>query len=285
MVSVIIPTHNRREFAREAVVSVLSQRDAALEVIVVDDGSDDDTASMVTGLGEGVRCLRTAHRGVSGARNAGILASRGGWIAFLDSDDLWLPGKLREQMEFLARRPDIRICQTEEIWIRDGRRINPRKYHRKPEGHCFEQLLDRCLVSPSAVMMERSLLDEVGMFDECLPACEDYDLWLRIGCRYPLGLVRKPLVVKRGGHGDQLSAVVPSLDRWRIKALENLLKSGRLTGAQACQAMSVLREKCTVYGGGCVKRGRMEEGERILSLPVRLSALLGARGERGGACL
>ncbi|MCU0573544.1 MAG: glycosyltransferase [Syntrophobacteraceae bacterium] len=284
MVSVIIPTHNRREFAREAIVSVLSQRDAVLELIVVDDGSDDDTASMVAGFGEGVRCLRTPHRGVSAARNVGILASRGGWIAFLDSDDLWLPDKLRVQMQFLASRPEYRICQTEEIWIRNGQRINPRKYHRKPEGHCFERLLDRCLVSPSAVVMERSLLDEVGLFDENLPACEDYDLWLRIGCRHPLGLVRKPLVVKRGGHGDQLSSVISSLDRWRIKALENVLKSGRLTEAQAHHAMSVLREKCRVYGGGCVKRGRREEGGQILSLPARLSVLLGSGGERESSC-
>jgi len=281
MVSVIIPTYNRRELVREAMVSVLSQRDTDLELIVVDDGSDDDTASMVAGFGEGVRCLRTPHRGVSAARNVGILASRGRWIAFLDSDDLWLRGKLREQMEFLARHPEIRICQTEEIWIRNGCRINPRKYHRKPEGYCFERLLERCLVSPSAVVMERSLLDEVGLFDENLPACEDYDLWLRIGCRHPLGLVRKPLVVKRGGHGDQLSAVVSSLDRWRIESLKNLLRSGRLTEVQTQQAMAVLRRKCRVYGRGCFKRGRWEEGDHILGLPARLSESLRSVGKRG----
>ena len=279
MVSVIIPTHNRGQFVGEAVASVLGQRDAALELIVVDDGSEDDTASLVAGFGEGVRCLRTPHRGVSAARNAGIRASRGDWIAFLDSDDLWLPDKMRIQMQYLRNHPEYRICQTEEVWIRNGRRVNPRKYHRKPEGHCFELLLERCLVSPSAVVMERSLLDEVGLFDENLPACEDYDLWLRIGCRHALGLVREPLTVKRGGHDDQLSVVVSSLDRWRIKALENILKSGCLTRVQAHHAISVLRVKCMVYGEGCMKRGRREEGSRVLGLPQRLSALLGLGGE------
>lgn len=274
-VSVIIPTFNRRELVREAIVSALKQRGARLEVIVVDDGSVDDTAAMVAEFGDGVRCLRMDHRGVSAARNAGILASRGRWIAFLDSDDLWLPNKISAQIQFLRDHPEYRICQTEEVWIRGARKINPKKYHQKPEGHCFEQLLDRCLVSPSAVLLERSLLEEVGLFDEELPACEDYDLWLRIGCRHPLGLIRKALVIKRGGHVDQLSTTLSGLDRWRIKALEKILKSGQLTKDQSLRALAVLREKCRVYGGGCLKRGKHAEGREVLDLPLRLSRTLG----------
>ncbi len=273
-VSVIIPTYNRRDSVREAIESVLKQRIPPYEVIVVDDGSEDDTNSVVRGFGGRVRYERTGHRGVSAARNVGVGLSRGSWIAFLDSDDLWLPDKLRIQMDFLKANAAYRICQTEEVWVRDGRRVNPKRYHEKPEGYCFERLLERCLVSPSAVVLRRSLLDEAGGFDEEMPACEDYDLWLRIGCRYAFGLVRRPLVIKRGGHPDQLSRAIPSLDRWRIGALEKVLRSGRLTPTQAHQALRALREKCRVYAGGCIKRGKLEEAEYLQSLPEHLMEMV-----------
>jgi len=269
-VSVVIPTYNRRDWVREAIESVLVQSEPPFELIVVDDGSEDDTALAVRGFGERVRYERMARRGVSAARNVGVRVSRGRWIAFLDSDDLWLPEKLAIQMDFLRDHPQYRICQTEEVWLRYGRRVNPKKVHEKPEGHCFERLLERCLVSPSAVLLSRGLLDEVGGFDEEMPACEDYDLWLRIGCRYPLGLIRDPLVIKRGGHEDQLSRSIPGLDRWRIRALEKILRSGRLTAAQARQALSVLAEKCRVYAGGCIKRGKLDEAQHFASLAGRV---------------
>lgn len=271
MVSVIIPTYNRSRFVREAILSVLGQSACPEEVIVVDDGSDDDTASVVEEFGQRVKLLRCAHGGVSAARNMGIRESRGRWLAFLDSDDLWLPEKLSAQLAFVENSRGFRILQTEEIWVRNGRRVNPRRYHEKPEGHCFEKLLDRCLVSPSAVMVERSLIDEVGWFDERLPACEDYDLWLRIGCRHPIGLIKEPLVIKRGGHQDQLSATVSSLDRFRILALEKILLSGRLTRVQAGQVFRVLVRKCLVYGEGCRKRGREKEAALVLAMPERLA--------------
>jgi glycosyltransferase involved in cell wall biosynthesis len=275
-VSVIIPTYNRSRFLREAIQSVLRQTHRPAEIIVVDDGSRDDTDSVVEEFGDRVRCLRCAHRGVSAARNVGIRQSCGRWLAFLDSDDLWLPGKLSAQTSFVERNRSFRILQTDEIWMRNGKRINRRTYHEKPEGYCFEKLLDRCLVSPSAVMVERSLLDETGYFDEEMVACEDYDLWLRIGCRHPIGLVKESLVVKRGGHPDQLSSTVPTLDRYRILALEKILLSGRLTREQSLQALRVLEIKCRVYGQGCRKRGNEEEASRVLSLPDMLStAVLG----------
>ncbi len=273
-VSVVIPTYNRRDWVREAIESVLNQRVPPFEVIVVDDGSEDDTVSVVRGFGGRVRYERIGRRGVSAARNVGVGLSRGSWIAFLDSDDLWLPDKLSIQMDFLRANAAYRICQTEEVWVRNGRRVNPKKYHEKPEGYCFERLLERCLVSPSAVVLGRSLLDEAGGFDEEMPACEDYDLWLRIGCRYPIGLVRHPLVIKRGGHRDQLSRSIPSLDRWRIRALEKVLRSGRLTPAQADQALRALGDKCRVYAGGCLKRGRLEEADYFQSLPEHLMEMV-----------
>jgi glycosyltransferase involved in cell wall biosynthesis len=273
MVSVIIPTYNRSRYLREAVESVLSQAGVhEVEIIVVDDGSTDDTPAVMKDYGDRLHYVAKAHGGVSSARNEGIRHAKGEWLAFLDSDDLWLPGKLAAQRDFFHRYPDMKICQTEEVWMRNGKRLNPKKYHEKPRGHCFSMLLERCLVSPSAVMMHGDMLRAVGGFDESLPACEDYDLWLRVGCRYPLGLVESPLVVKRGGHPDQLSASVPSLDRYRILAIAKLLRAEVLDGDQRKAAFEALRLKCRIYGQGCLKRGKREEAESILSLPERLAA-------------
>ncbi|MBC7359907.1 MAG: glycosyltransferase [Desulfacinum sp.] len=269
LVSVIIPTRDRAAMVREAVDSVLDQKDAHSELIVVDDGSTDETPEVLSSYRDRIRLIRQDNRGVSAARNRGVQAARGEWIAFLDSDDLWLPGKLRAQLSFFASHPGLLICQTEEVWIRNGRRWNPKKYHAKPSGYCFGRLLERCLVSPSAVMIHRSLLDRVGLFDESLPACEDYDLWLRIGCRHPIGLVPEPLVIKRGGHPDQLSATVPALDRYRIQAIARLLETGELTEEQRAQAAAQLEKKARIYAMGCLKRGRREEAEAVLSLVSR----------------
>jgi glycosyltransferase involved in cell wall biosynthesis len=281
MVSVIIPTYNRGGWLREAIVSVLSQSEPPGEIIVVDDGSEDDTAVVVERFSPRVKLVRRSHGGVSAARNAGIRASSGRWLAFLDSDDLWLPGKLGTQMDFLANNPRFLICQTEEIWIRNGKRLNPRHYHRKPDGECFERLLERCLVSPSAVVMERALLEDVGFFDEEMTACEDYDLWLRIGCSHPIGFVTEPLVIKRGGHSDQLSGTVPSLDRFRIQSLAKLLKSGRLTSVQAEQTLNMLRRKCRIYGEGCRKRENMAEVRRVEALLQGISGEIRTRNTWG----
>lgn len=281
MVSVIIPTYNRSGLVQEAIVSVLRQREAPGEIIVVDDGSEDDTASAVERFSPKVKLVRCSHGGVSAARNAGIRVSSGRWLAFLDSDDLWLPGKLGTQMDFLRKNPRFLICQTGEIWMRNGKRLNPRRYHQKPHGHCFDRLLERCLVSPSAVVMDRILFDDVGWFDEEMTACEDYDLWLRIGCSHPIGFVEEPLVIKRGGHADQLSETVPSLDRFRIEALAKLLRSGRLTWVQAEQALEVLRKKCLIYGEGCRKREKLAEVRRIGVLLREISGEVRTRDSWG----
>jgi glycosyltransferase involved in cell wall biosynthesis len=272
VISVIIPTYNRAAFVREAVDSVLAQSSSPGEVIVVDDGSTDETRSVLAVHTERIRYVRQLHAGVSAARNHGVALARGEWLAFLDSDDLWLPGKLAAQRRFMVDHPQSRIFQTEELWLRNGKRINPRKYHRKPDGYCFERLLERCLVSPSAVMVHRSVIDAVGGFDEAMPACEDYDLWLRIGCRYPIGLLKEPFVIKRGGHPDQLSATVPTLDRYRIEAIVKLLRGGALNLVQREEALKELARKCTIYGAGCRKRGNAEEARAVLALPQIFSS-------------
>ncbi len=266
-VSVIIPTYNRSDWVCEAIDSVLGQTVSPLEIIVVDDGSTDETLDRLCLYRDRITVLKQPNRGVSAARNLGINRSRGRYIALLDSDDLWEKGKLACQRDFFRKNPDALICQTGEIWIRRGKRVNPMKKHAKLSGMIFGPSLRLCLVSPSAVMIRRDLLDEVGLFDESLPACEDYDLWLRIACRYPVYTTEESHVIKRGGHDDQLSSA-PGLDRFRITSIEKILKSGILTPEQRREALDVLKEKCPIYVEGCRKRGRDDEAahyERIMN--------------------
>jgi glycosyltransferase involved in cell wall biosynthesis len=265
LVSVIIPTFNRGWILKEAVDSVLAQDYKGFELIVVDDGSTDNTSEILASYGNDIRVLFQENKGVSASRNRGIAETSGQFIAFLDSDDLWLPQKLSTQVEFYNQMPDALICQTEEIWIRDGQRVNPKKRHKKPSGMIFEPSLELCLVSPSAVMIRRVLFDRVGVFDETLPACEDYDLWLRISCRFPVHLIDTPLIIKRGGHNDQLSSM-KGLDKFRIKAIEKIINRGRLAEDQYRAAVKALKEKCKIYADGCRKRGRTEEALYYTSL-------------------
>ena len=263
--SVVVPAYNRAWCLAEALDSVLAQDVAGVELIVVDDGSTDGTAQMLAGYGEAIRVLRQENRGVSAARNAGIAAAQAELLAFLDSDDVWLPGKLRAQVDFFAARPEALICQTEELWVKNGRRVNPGRRHRKRGGMIFEASLELCLVSPSAVMIRRELFERVGRFDEGLPACEDYDLWLRVSRRFPVHLIEAALIVKRGGHPDQLSRGW-GLDRYRIASILKLLEGGDLTDGQRRAAVHVLQRKCAVYAGGCRKRGRIRAAERYEEL-------------------
>ena len=267
-VSVIIPTYNRGWILKEAIDSVLAQEFTDYELIVVDDGSTDDTRTILDSYGQNIIVLAQANEGVSAARNRGIAESRAQLVAFLDSDDLWLPQKLERQVEFFNSDPDALICQTEETWIRNGVRVNPKKRHQKLSGMIFEPSLDLCLVSPSAVMIRKSLFDAVGMFDESLPACEDYDLWLRVSCRYPVYLIDEPLIIKRGGHKDQLSKAA-GLDKYRIQSLIKLVESGQLSESQTQAAENILQKKCMIYAGGCRKRRREEEAAYYETISMR----------------
>lgn len=270
-VSVIIPTYNRHELVREAIASVLAQSFSDFELIVVDDGSEDGTAEAVREFPE-VRYVYQPNRGVSAARNHGVFLSTGALIAFLDSDDLWQPQKIEQQVKFLIECPEAQICQTEEIWLRNGVRVNPHNKHRKAGGDIFARSLELCLVSPSSVMMRRELFERMGGFDETLPACEDYDLWLRIAATTPIHLIETPLVIKRGGHVDQLSHQFWGMDRFRVTALCKLLKSGILSEGQRQQAESVLLKKCRILAEGARKRG--QDGERYLAIAAGYKELI-----------
>lgn len=255
LVSVIIPTYNRAWTLKKAIDSVLAQDYKEFELIVVDDGSTDNTLTLLKSYAGALKLIQQPHSGVSAARNKGIAVASGTLIAFLDSDDYWYPKKLSTQVEFFKTHPDALICQTEEVWIRGGKRVNPKDKHKKPSGMIFTPSLELCLISPSAVMMRKGLIAKVDGFDESLPACEDYDLWLRITCRYPVHLIDKPLIIKTGGHEDQLSRAI-GLDKYRIYALKKILQSDFLTPQQIQDTEAMLKKKCRIYADGCTKHGR-----------------------------
>lgn len=270
--SVIIPSHNRRAMVREAIASVLAQCGASFELIVVDDGSTDGTGEDLQRLdADSVRAVRTSNGGPAAARNRGIELARGRFIAFLDSDDLWAPDKLARQTAFMRANPHLTISQTGEVWIRNGRRINPARRHQKRAGDIYAASLRTCLISPSAVILKRELLEEIGGFDETMAACEDYDLWLRILARHEAGLLDEPLVTRRAGHPGQLSATIPALDRFRILALAKLLGDGTIESDRRAAAAEVMAEKCLIYAKGLARRIRT--GDAAFFIELARSAL------------
>lgn len=307
-VTVIIPTYNRTEGLRRAVLSVLGQTCRDFELIVVDDGSEEPAELVVgdlvsnnhgsSGAGE-LRIVRIPHSGVSVARNTGITLSESPWIALLDSDDYWLPETLERQLAYLKasslddmeqvssanirpapyRLTHYRLTQCREIWIRHGKRVSPAKKHRQEAGDLFSRSLDMCCISSSSVIMERALFDEFGCYDPALPACEDYDLWLRITSRLPVGLVDAQLVVKYGGHQDQLSKKYQAMDRFRIYALLKLLRGSDIAMTQisveqvraVCQTIA---RKATILAEGSAKRGREVRAREYRDLVNDMAGLM-----------
>ncbi len=257
-ISVIIPSHNRAHTLPRALDSVLAQTRSAEEIIVIDDGSDDDTPDLLAQHYPQVRVIQQTNQGVSAARNRGIEQATGNWIALLDSDDEWHPNKLQCQLEALAAAPAHRLIHSDEIWLRNGEQIKQMQKHGKQGGWIFQHCLPMCVISPSTTMIHRSVFDDIGYFDEDLPACEDYDLWLRLTAREPVLYIDQALITKYGGHADQLSARFWGMDRFRIRALERLLSSDTLRHEDLEAARQVMLKKASIYLNGARKRGRTE---------------------------
>ena len=258
-VSVIIPTFNRKNFVPKAIESVLKQSYKKYEIIIVDDGSGDGTQDYVRSNFPMVRLIFQSNRGVSAARNTGILHSKGDWIAFLDSDDQWLPKKLEYQINTLSERKDYLVCHTNEIWIRNGLRINQKQKHQKYGGFIFEKSLDMCRISPSSILINRKVFNDVGNFDENLRICEDYDLWLRIAAKYPIYFLEKALILKYGGHDGQLSKNLHGIEQYRIQSLEKILGSTDLNDGYYRAAVKMLLKKILIFKSGLAKRNKKVE--------------------------
>ena len=262
-ISVIIPTYNRRNTLPRAVESVLNQTYKPIEIIVVDDGSTDGAKEMCSEMYPLVRYIYQANSGVSSARNTGIKSASGDWIALLDSDDEWLPDKLDRQVKLLQDNAEIRFCHTNEIWIRNNVRINQKKKHQKYGGNIFNKCLDICRISPSSSLFHTSVIKDVGLFDESLDVCEDYDMWLRITSKYPVLFLDQPLIKKFGGHSDQLSRVFGGIEQYRIRSLEKILTSKSLSGSQFEAAKDMLIHKLQIYAKGLKKRDKNTEFQSV----------------------
>jgi len=260
MITVIIPTYNRYDMLVEAVESVLAQTYSHFEIIVVDDGSTDQTPDLFHSAYPRITYIYQVNQGPASARNRGVRSALGDWVAFLDSDDLWKPDKLEHQVNALEHHPHYAIAYTGEEWIRNGKPVVQRNYQAKYSGWIYPHCLERCIVGLSTVMMHRSIWESVGGMDESLPAAEDYDLWLRLAWLHPFLLIDMPLVIKRDGHPGQLSHQW-GLDCYRVKSLEKMMSEPLLISPLKNITRYELCRKCEVLIKGFQKHYKNEEAE------------------------
>ncbi len=253
--SAIITTCDRETMLPRAIESVLAQTLAANEVIVIDDGTNEKTRALIKTRYPEIQYYRTSHQGISHARNEGIHRSSSHWLAFLDDDDIWQPEKLEQQFELIHQYPDIRLVHCNEQWIRNGQVLNQQKKHARHGGWIFQHCLPLCCISPSSVIIHRTVFDELGLFDERLPVCEDYDMWLRVTARYPVHLATDVLVVKYGGHAGQLSRHFYGMDRFRIMALHKCLQQSELCQDDYLAACEAILQKLGIWLNGAKKHG------------------------------
>ena len=257
-ISVVIPSYNRKDFLKRSIDSAINQTKKPLEIIVVDDGSTDGTETMIKSDYDFVKFIKQKNKGVSAARNIGIKVSIGEWICFLDSDDEWKKDKLEKQINAMKSNPGYKFFHSNEIWIKNGLRINQKKKHKKYGGDIFDKCLDMCRISPSSVMINKTVFDEVGNFNEDLVVCEDYELWLRICDKFRVFFIDEPLIIKYGGHQGQLSYSIESIENHRIKALEYLILEN-LNRKNKRHAIQMLLSKLNIYLKGLVKRRKNDE--------------------------
>ena len=265
--SVIIPTYNRFEFLDRAVVSVIKQSEKDFELIIVDDGSTDQTSEYISNLlkkfsNAPLYSVKTENRGVSAARNTGVGLAKGEWIAFLDSDDEWKKNKLKIQRKFISENPHLSWLHGNEIWLKNGVHLNQKKCHQKSGGDIFIKSLRRCLISPSAVVIRKELFNQSGGFDESFVVCEDYDLWLRLLIKNEIGFCSEKVVIKHGGHDDQLSEKFKGMDHFRVKSMAKIF----LDLDDECRKLelkNVLLEKCDILMKGYMKYKNIDDYKKV----------------------
>ncbi len=205
MISVVIPAYNAGRFIRRTIDSVLAQTYTDYEIIVIDDGSTDDTAEIVKSYGSKVRYIYQKNAGDGPARNTGIYAAKGEWIAFLDHDDEWLPEKLRLQMELLKRNPQLRWCGA-NLYRQSGARkaaVGDERFLTDALGgkDYFENFFEavssgKCRLITSTMVIHKQVFERAGVFDSCWLRCADLDMWWRIAYHFPnIGYLPRPLTL------------------------------------------------------------------------------------------
>lgn len=267
-VSVIIPTFNRRDHLPIALDSVLAQTYRDYEIIVIDDGSSDDTREILTPYAESIRYFYQENRGIAGARNRGIGESDGAYIALLDSDDYWLPRKLERQIAYLKENPQWGMVATRCSSISADGRF--RKQNRPGKsGWILTDLFRSNFIRTSSALITRECLDRVGCFDESLPECEEYDLWLRIARHYPIAFINEPLTVYTDNpHGVSTDSLAGRLIRLKVLEKEYL---------KDCIPHDLYRKRLArnyhYVGRHYLKRGERVEGKKYLKQALSLNPL------------
>lgn len=261
LISVIIPTFNRAKFLSRCVKSVLAQNYPLIQIIVIDDGSTDNTREVVSKF-DRVDYYFQSNKGVSAARNYGVEKAQGRYIAFLDSDDQWLANKLELQYQLISQTSHV-WCHCNELWFRDNQLVTQHAKHTKDGGDLYERSLKLCLIGASCVLMQKKLFVQFGGFREDFPACEDYDLWLKILSQYEIGFIKENLVHKFAGHDDQLSYKYFAMDYWRIKTLDWLLGNASLIDSRREATLKVLVKKSRQLLKGYLKHKNLVNYEEI----------------------
>ena len=272
LVSVIIPVYNRFELAKEAVSSVLGQTFRSLELIIVDDGSTDMTPILATYFREDTRVkyIRINHSGMPGfVRNKGVETAKGKYLAFLDSDDLWMESKLEKQVVFLGKNSAIKVVHTREAWVRNGKTISQAGFNHRRFGDIFSDALEKCIIGPSTVLLESNLYRELRGFRDDLEIAEDYELWLRLADSNSIGYIDEPLITKRAGHVGQLSEKYGQIEIFRIRGLKKLVEQHYFTIENQKSAELELAKKCRIYAAGCRKRNKVEEAKLHESIAIK----------------
>lgn len=271
-VSVIIPTFNRAHTILRALDSVFESTFKDFEVIVVDDGSTDETKELLQNYPRPIGLISCENSGVSTARNLGAQAATSKWLAFLDSDDEWLPQKLQKQLDFVSDHPQYKLLHSDEVWIRNGVRVNPKKRHQKWGGEVFLKCVEQCFISPSTCLIDREFFHQLGGFDESFVVCEDYDLWLRASLCHPIGHINEPLIKKYGGHEDQLSTRYFAMDLWRLRALDRLVPKVSKEEHKRGVMQFVIRQG-SILLTGFQKHNNTEHCQEVIDMITRARSL------------
>ena len=272
-ISVIIPVFNRAKLIYRSINSVINQTYPVNEIIVIDDGSKDGTYDLVKRDFPQVILIYQENKGVSNARNVGIKLAKSKWIAFLDSDDEWLPKKVEKQINLLNTNFSYKICHTDEVWIRNQIRVNPMKKHRKYGGEIYNKCLPLCVISPSSIIIHKDIFNDVGLFDESLPVCEDYDMWLRICSKYSVLYLDQELINKFGGHDDQLSMKYWGMDLYRVIALEKMIDNPNINNKDRMATINMAINKVKILQKGYIKHDHKKEAQEMSKKLIELASL------------
>ena len=271
-ISVVIPTYNRADLISETLDSVLAQTYRDFEVIVVDDGSTDDTIKLLSKYGQDIRIIGQENQGAGSARNTGIREAKGEFIAFLDSDDLWLPKKLERQIAFLDRNRDLSWVYT-DVEVFDGE--SGRKLYilgqcsRLYEGDILPYLFLKNFIPSSTLLVRRSIFNEIGAF-KTLPMAQDCDMWLRIAALYPVGLIAEPLARYRI-HRERIS----SGHKWKTKFNIHITIIEQACAREPARLAPIKNQAfsqlCLKTGSERLSAGNLTEALQLFAQAIRLS--------------